>query len=256
MKVKASVSLMLVLSVFLGLTSSVFAEEKFEQGFNKKIESVQYFIQEENPVYSVHVNEELKGNLKDVLKSNPEVATKLKTQINNNNGISPMLVTNPGWTYYKIRDDYEYTSQSNFVMDVGPLTNQTFLISVAKGKTLTKTESTTVSGTLTIAGEAGLQSPIAKVISLKFTGTVSGTVSKTWGTTTSFTGPTGNFNSRNYYGGIQFDSLRAYVKITGVFQAFDAQGNNRGLVYDTPANVYVDGVKVPKAIEWSVDVNY
>ncbi|MBD2872385.1 hypothetical protein [Paenibacillus arenilitoris] len=255
---KAGLSLMLILSLFLGLSSSVFAEEIVTQTSNEKIESVQYFTQKENQVYSVQINEELKGNINDVLKSNPEVATELNTQIINNE-ISPMsIVRNPGWTYYLIREDFEYTGQSNFVMDVGPRTNETFLISVAKGKTLTKTSSTTVTGSLTIGGEAGLQSPIAKVISLQFTGSVTGTIQRTWGTTISFTGPaeSSSYNSRNYYGGIQYDSLRAYVDITKVYQAFDAQGNNRGYVYDTPVNVYVDAVKVPKAIEWSVDVKY
>lgn len=255
MKVKASVSLLLVLSVFLGLTSSVFADGNVKQRSNEKIESVQYFIQKDNPVYSVQINEELKGNLNDVLKSRPEVASQLVTQINSD-GFSARYVPQPGWKYYYIRDDYEVTGQTNYVMDIGPREKETFLLSVAKGKTLTLTSSKTVSGTLSIAGEAGVASPIAKIISLKFTGSISGTISKTWGTTTSYTGPTGNFNSRNYYGGINYDGVTALVKITKVYQAFDANGSNRGEVTDTPANVTVSGVKIPKAIEWSVDVNY
>jgi hypothetical protein len=41
-----------------------------------------------------------------------------------------------------------------------------------------------------------------------------------------------------------------------VYQAFDANGNYKGEVTDTPSNVSVNGVKIPKGIEWSVDVNY
>lgn len=158
---------------------------------------------------------------------------------------------------YEVYDHsyYVYGSQTLRQYDVGPMTNQTFLISVAKGETLTLSNSVTVSGTVSYSYsvEAGIKS----VINTQWTGSASGTISKTWGTTETYTGPseTSPYNSRNYYSAAQYDLYNVTVKKYDVYKVY-----NGGIYYGTQTyyvgSQTVNDVKKPKIIKYSIDTNY
>ena len=138
--------------------------------------------------------------------------------------------------------------------DVGPIQKQTFLLSVPKGKVLQMSSSKSVSGTLSISGTYNQN--VLNLIKTTFTGSASGTVSKTWSTTETWSGPpeSSSYTTRNYYGAINYDQ---YNSTCVQYDFYDVYLGNTYLGRETETKYYyVNGFKVPKPIEYVVDTNY
>lgn len=173
--------------------------------------------------------------------------------------IDPELVEEPSKDQIGARGvEHEVYSHSTYTWDsssidaynVGPITNQTFLISVAAGQTKKMSHSVTVSGTVTI--EATVSGPLSQVIKAGLTGTASGTVSYTYNTTTSYSGPNAPYNTRDYYGAIEYDRHTTKVKKYDVYDRYN--GNIKvGTVNYYQGLVTTSNVKKPKNVVYSKD---
>lgn len=125
-------------------------------------------------------------------------------------------ITDPAYytqTCYS-KTTYDVVNSRILQYDALPLTNQTSLISVAKGQTKTLSTSTTQTSTVTTKWEVSL--PILKLINLTLTSTETGTVTKTYSTSTLYTGPeaTSPFNTRTYWSAVTNDLHELTVQET------------------------------------------
>ncbi len=151
---------------------------------------------------------------------------------------------------------YTYVNRSIIAWYVGPRENDVFLCSVAAGKTKQVEEEKTISGSISFTGEVNAN--IKKTVSLGFGLTASGTYSKTWKTTETFTGPAdGKYNSYSFYGAIDYDKYTTTVKRYDVYNYVDS---NSGTITGTEtlyhSTMTIDNVKCPKAVEYSIGDNY
>ncbi|WP_156319844.1 hypothetical protein [Bacillus sp. FJAT-18017] len=153
---------------------------------------------------------------------------------------------------------YEVYSHSTYVWDSstiteynsGPRTNDKFLVSVALGQTKTLSQSLNISGTVTYS--ATVSGDIAKVINVGLTGSASGTIGYTYNTTTQYSGPSSPYNTRDYYGAIQFDTHSTKVKKYNYYKTYNGSIYT-GLVSYYAGIITTDNVKKPKAITYSKD---
>ncbi|KEO85287.1 hypothetical protein [Tumebacillus flagellatus] len=123
-------------------------------------------------------------------------------------------VTDPGYhtqTCYS-NTTYDVVSSRILQYDALPLTDQTPLISVAKGQTKTLSTSQTKSSTVTTKTTVSL--PVLKVINLTLTRTETGTVTETYSTTTLYTGPDASspYNTRTYWSAVTNDLYELTVQ--------------------------------------------
>lgn len=148
---------------------------------------------------------------------------------------------------------YYFYSKTITGYSVGPLNNQTFLLSVARGSTKTLSHSITVSGTVSYS--ATLNAGLSKVINLGLTGNASGTVSYTYNTTTEYKGPSAPYNSRDYYSGVNFDNYSTEVKKYNVYNTYNGSIKTGTVTYYAGI-VTTKNVKKPKVITYSKDFLY
>lgn len=177
----------------------------------------------------------------------------LKHQNGNNIKGGFGLLTNSGEVY--THSYYVYYSKTKTQSDCGPLEDVEHLISVAKGCVENLTSSVMVSGTVTY--EQSVSAGIKDVVNASLTSTVSGTVSVTYGTQTTYVGPPENspYNSRNYYSGVNYDKYNVVLKRYDVYAVYDVDGNIvENIIYESYE--YVNGVKKPKIVSWSEDSLY
>ncbi|SNX53256.1 hypothetical protein [Thermoanaerobacterium sp. RBIITD] len=163
-----------------------------------------------------------------------------------NNLVYPMGTIHEGYDH----SYYYYDHSAIYAYNVGPRCNDIFLISVARGTTKTLTTTKTVSGTIvfTTSVEAGIQD----VVKAGFGLTSSGTYTYTWSLTQQFTGPPAPYNSRDYYGAINYDLYSVYVKRYDVYRVYNGNAMTGYNTYYQGLTT-VNGVKIPKAVQYSVD---
>lgn len=136
---------------------------------------------------------------------------------------------------------------------VGPVNNQKFIVSVAKGHTNTASSSVTVSGTLQVSGS--FNNNVLGLVKTSLNLTATGTVSKTYNTTDVWTGPSesSSYNTRDYYGAIDYDQYNITVVQTDYYKEYI------GTVYvglgSESKNIIVNNTLKPKNIEYSKDRN-
>jgi hypothetical protein len=136
--------------------------------------------------------------------------------------------------------------------NVGPREKDIFLVSVPKGSTRTITGTKSVSATVSYQGS--VSADIMKVINISLTNEISGSFSYTWSTSVYYSGPDGNYTTRDYYGAIQYDQYNSVVSRYDVYDVW------QGTVYLGEQTVYagdtnINGVKKPKNIEYFRDFN-
>ncbi|MBY0206774.1 hypothetical protein [Paenibacillus cucumis (ex Kampfer et al. 2016)] len=137
---------------------------------------------------------------------------------------------------------------------VGPLTNQVHLVSVAKGKTETVSKATTVTGSLQVTGS--FNTAILKLVRGSLELSATGTISKTYTTSTTYQGPpeSSGFNTRDYYAAIDYDLYNITVVRYDYYREYI--GNTYvGTVADNMGYTYLNNTKRPKNIEYSKDFN-
>jgi len=146
---------------------------------------------------------------------------------------------------------YTYDHRAISSYNVGPRINDVFLISVARGNTKTLSSTKTISGTISFTGS--VDAKIKSVVSIGVGLTASGTYTKTWSTTQQFSGPSAPYNSRDYYGAINFDLYSCYVIRYDVYRQYNGSAYTGNRTYNRGITT-VSGVKVPKAVEYSKDL--
>jgi hypothetical protein len=135
---------------------------------------------------------------------------------------------------------YDVVSSRILQYDALPLTNQTALISVAKGQTKTLSYSQTQSSTVTTKTTVSL--PVLKVINLTLTSTETGTVTQTYSTTTLYTGPdaASPYNTRTYWSAVTNDLYEMKVQETNHYIVYVYA--NDGSTYPTYSYVKDEAV--------------
>ena len=145
---------------------------------------------------------------------------------------------------------YTYSHHTISAYDVGPRSNDKFLLSVANGQTRSLTHSVNISGTVSF--EATASAKVKSVINLGLTGSASGTMGYTYTTSTGYTGPSSPYTNRDYYGAIQFDRYSTYVKVTDHYDVYNGTIRT-GTTTHSGGTITTHGVKKPKAITYSKD---
>ncbi|WP_028609698.1 hypothetical protein [Paenibacillus harenae] len=136
---------------------------------------------------------------------------------------------------------------------VGPINNQKFIVSVAKGHTNTASSSLTVTGTLQVSGS--FNNNVLGLVKSSLNLSATGTVSKFYNTTDVWTGPseTSPYNTRDYYGAIDYDKYNINVVQRDYYNHYLGT-TYIGQGYDT-FNISVNNTLKPKNIEYSRDRN-
>lgn len=136
---------------------------------------------------------------------------------------------------------------------VGPINNQKFIVSVAKGHTNTASSAVTVTGTLQVSGS--INNNVLGLVKSSLNLSATGTVSKYYNTTDVWTGPseTSSYNTRDYYGAIDYDKYNINVVQRDYYNHYMGT-TYTGQGYDT-FNISVNNTLKPKNIEYSRDRN-
>ncbi len=160
--------------------------------------------------------------------------------------ISPMGVIHEEYDHSYFSFDHSAISSYN----VGPRSNDIFLLSVARGQTLTLSYSKTISGSVEFS--MNFSAPLKEVINIGLVGKASGTYSYTYNTTDQYVGPSAPYNSRDYYGAINYDLYTCYVNQYNVYRVYNG---NTVVGYETyyQGILPVSDVKGPKAVLYSKD---
>ncbi|KZE65192.1 hypothetical protein AV545_04510 [Paenibacillus jamilae] len=154
-----------------------------------------------------------------------------------------------------VKSEYALGSNQITGYSVGPIQKQTLIVSVAKGRTATRSSSLTVSGTVSIT--ATVDAKIAYIVKESLTGNISGTVSKTYNTTDVYSGPpeSSPYKTRNYYAAINYDQYNTTIVRYDYYDYY--LGNvYQGRQAENAGYTYVNGTKKPINIEYPKDVNY
>lgn len=145
---------------------------------------------------------------------------------------------------------YTYSHDSISAYEVGPRTNDRFLLSVATGQTSNLQHEVQISGTVTF--EASVSGTLKSVINLGLVGTASGTVGYTYTTSQGYTGPSLPYTNRDYYGAIQYDRYSAFVNKRDHYDIYNGTIKTGTTSY-SGGTVTTNGVKKPKKITYSKD---
>lgn len=196
----------------------------------------------------------------------PESATASVTTQSNALAASCVAdpITDPNMRTTSCYNGATYTAVSSKLVqyDAKPMTNQTFLISVAKGQTMTLSNEVTVSETVEVS--TTVESGILDVINFKLTTTYTGTVSRKYNTTTQYSGPDSSspYNSRSFFSGAIFDLYDVTVNKKGHYTKYVDVYNNGVYSYSYNYNYDQDlGNTVHKAykpiiVTYSIDSLY
>ncbi|MET1171549.1 hypothetical protein [Paenibacillus amylolyticus] len=200
------------------------------------------------------VSEDLSGNKKYETPGNPNATYEFvdpKLVRKNNSEITPQA----GDRRVYVKSAYSVGSSVITGYSVGPIEQQTLLISVPKGKTSSKTSKSSVSGTVKFSAKADIG--IKYVVNQSLTGELSGTISKEWGTTETYSGPpeSSAFNTRNYYAAVNYDQYNVVVVKYDYYDEYIGQVF-QGRVAVNAGYTYLNGTKKPIIIEYPVDVKY
>ncbi|MGE6578500.1 hypothetical protein ACQKFM_26690 [Paenibacillus xylanexedens] len=200
------------------------------------------------------VSQDLDGNKKYETPGNPNATYEFvdpKLVRKNNSEITPQA----GDRRIYVKSGYSVSKSVITGYSVGPIEQQTLLISVPKGKTSSKTSKSSVSGTVKFSAKADIG--IKYVVNQSLTGEVSGTISKEWGTTEVYSGPpeSSAFNTRNYYAAMNYDQ---YNIVVVKYDYYDEYVGTvfQGRVAENAGYTYLNGTKKPIVIEYPVDVKY
>ncbi|PYE48590.1 hypothetical protein HUB98_22495 [Paenibacillus barcinonensis] len=206
------------------------------------------------PATDFIVSQDLEGAKKYETVGNPNATYEFvdpKLARKNNSEVTPQA----GDRRVYVKSAYVVSKSVITGYSVGPMEQQTLLISVPKGKTSSKTSQSSISGTVKNTAKADVG--IKYVVNQSLTGEVSGTISKSWGTTEVYSGPpeSSAFNTRNYYAAINYDQYNIVVV------KYDYYDEYVGSVFQERVAVnagytYLDGTKKPIIIEYPVDVKY
>lgn len=145
---------------------------------------------------------------------------------------------------------YEFDYASITANDVGPRHSDIFLLSVARGATETIKTEKSVSGKIQFSGT--VDTKVKSVINLAFKLEADGTYTETWSNTKVYSGPDAPYNSRSYYGAINYDEYTCYVKKYDVYKVYNGNSYINDVQYFGGTVAY-ESVKVPKAVEYAVD---
>ena len=158
-------------------------------------------------------------------------------------------------TYATVYEQYSHSTYTWYTSNItsynsGPLNNNKFLLSVARGQTKTLTHSVGISGTVSYGVSVGAD--LKKVINLGLTSSATGTIDYTYNTSTSYSGPDSPYNTRDYYGAIQYDTHSTQVKKYDVYNQYNGSTKTGTNTYYVGI-VTTNSVKKPKAITYSKD---
>ena len=166
-----------------------------------------------------------------------------------NNEIKPYGAIQPQYShsYYT----YYYKTVSSY--NVGPRHNDLFLISVARGETHELGETKTISGSIVFEGT--VETKIKQAINIGLGLTASGTYSKTFASTTTYTlSDSASCNSRSFYSAIDYDLTTVYVKRYDVYNNVDqSTGAITGTETVYHSTIATSNIKVPKVVNYSID---
>ncbi|SDT27310.1 hypothetical protein SAMN05444162_3632 [Paenibacillaceae bacterium GAS479] len=151
-----------------------------------------------------------------------------------------------------IKSDYVAGSVKIAAYNVGPMTDQQHLVSIAKGKEAYVEKNTTVSGSLKLSGSYNQN--VLGLVKASLNLEASGTVSKTWTTSQKYFGPKEDsiYNSRSIYGAIDYD----LYNITVVqYDTYDEYLGNQFQQRITTVGKYhyVNNTKKPFPTEYSIE---
>lgn len=152
---------------------------------------------------------------------------------------------------YKYAYSY-YTVGSKTIQkyNAGPQTNNTFLISLARGEQKTLDHEIEIYGSVSYSST--VSADIKKLINVELVNSVTGSVTFKYKTSTSYKGPEAPYNSRDYYGAVQFDLYSIAVKKYNVY--YEYNGVIRvGSYIKYAGTSYVNQIKSPKKISYSKD---
>ncbi|OME90021.1 MULTISPECIES: hypothetical protein [Paenibacillus] len=136
--------------------------------------------------------------------------------------------------------------------NIGPREKDIFLISVPKGVKKTISDSKSVSASVQYSGS--VSATIKSLINIELTGGASGSFSNTWSKTVEYTGPEGNYTTRDYYGAVNYDQYSTVVKTYDVYDEYLGSAY-LGRVNDLVSTQTITGTKKPKAVEYYRDFN-
>ncbi|QDX91833.1 hypothetical protein EEL31_18050 [Brevibacillus laterosporus] len=131
-------------------------------------------------------------------------------------------------------------------------TADTFLISVARGQTVTLGKTVTVSGSIEF--NTSVSTEIKKVISLGFDLKANGSYSDSFSSSTTFTGPSESSSKlhRDFYGAIGYDKYTVKLKKYDVYKVYNGNAYMRDETYSA-GDITVSSVDRPKKISYSKD---
>lgn len=165
--------------------------------------------------------------------------------------ISPMGVRDEVYHHstYTV-NTYTRTGQA-----VGPRQKVVTYASLAKGETRVETDTTQLSGTVTVSGSYDINA--LNIIKTSLSGSISGTISHSWSKTTTLTGPPEGsiYNTRLYNHAVDFDQYSYILNKTDVYYIY-----NNGVYYGQTSysggTTTVNSIKSPIFVSYSTDVIY
>ncbi|UDK97112.1 hypothetical protein EYB33_12745 [Lysinibacillus sphaericus] len=186
---------------------------------------------------------EVEGNQNATVEFiDPDLVGKSRNELSKiDDSVSPLGVINEVYSY----SYYSYGSHSIAAYNVGPISNQKFLVSVARGQTKNISQTVTVSGSVTY--EASVEGSLKEVINIGLTGSASGTISYTYSKSESYVGPDAPNTTRDYYGAIQYDLYNTTVKKYDVYKVYNGNVQTGTTTYPGKSTT-INNVKKPKAI--------
>jgi hypothetical protein len=159
--------------------------------------------------------------------------------------------------YARTTYDFRYYTISERA--IGPRYNDRLITSVATGATESVQWSTSLSGTITYSANVGFE--IEKIINVGITGSASATLSGTWSTNRTYSGPPegSGYRSRMYYFAMNYNRVDSVIKCTDWFDEYNYNNGKIILVRkNADYKVYdktISNTKVPYGYSYSYDVN-
>jgi hypothetical protein len=174
----------------------------------------------------------------------------------------PKSEITPDWiegelVYARTTYDFKYYTISERA--IGPRYNDRLITSVATGATESVQWSVALSGTITYEANVGFE--IKKLINIGVTGSASATLSGTWSTNRTYSGPPegSGCRSRMYYFAMNYNRIDSVIQRTDWYDEYNYNNGKIILVRkNADYKVYdetISNTKVPYGYSYSYDVN-
>ncbi len=149
------------------------------------------------------------------------------------------------------RTFYNITSEVLTATDVGGLTDNTFIIAVARGSIKSTIKTHEVSGTVTVSGS--VTGGLKGFLETEYTGSLSGTYTYTIVRGSVYNGPSESSSSsyRSYYAAIAYDQYSTVTETFHVYEVYEFGIKTGEKTYYVGESL--NSVLAPKGVEYSVD---